>query len=81
MEEITNESQNNNNEKMTFTINRQKSYSRGELLLRSFFGFFYIMLLSLYLDPEVSGLPFSNKFRTSRRNMLPNNHPSNSGRD
>ncbi|MCB0832346.1 MAG: DUF4389 domain-containing protein [Bacteroidetes bacterium] len=29
---------------MTLTIQHQESYSRGELLLRSFFGFFYITL-------------------------------------
>ena len=34
---------------MKFTINYQESYSRGELLLRTFFGFFYIMLPHLFL--------------------------------
>ncbi|MEO9804670.1 MAG: DUF4389 domain-containing protein [Reichenbachiella sp.] len=29
---------------MTFTVTHQESYSRGELLLRSFFGYFYIVL-------------------------------------
>lgn len=29
---------------MTFDIKHQESYSRGELLLRSFFGFFYILI-------------------------------------
>ncbi|GAB5539735.1 MAG: hypothetical protein Salg2KO_18380 [Salibacteraceae bacterium] len=29
---------------MTFDIQRQESYSRGELLLRTFFGLFYILL-------------------------------------
>ena len=34
---------------MKFTINYQESYSRGELLLRTFFGVFYIMLPHLFL--------------------------------
>jgi len=34
---------------MKFTINYQESYSRGELLLRTFFGFFYIMLPHFFL--------------------------------
>lgn len=29
---------------MNFSIKRQETYSRGELLLRSFFGFFYIII-------------------------------------
>lgn len=34
---------------MKLTINYQESYSRGELLLRTFFGFFYIMLPHAFL--------------------------------
>lgn len=29
---------------MTFTVTHQETYSRGELLMRSFFGYFYIVL-------------------------------------
>lgn len=34
---------------MKLTITRQETYSRGELLLRSFFGVFYILLPHLFL--------------------------------
>jgi hypothetical protein len=34
---------------MTFEIIRQESHSRGELLLRSFFGFFYIMIPHFFI--------------------------------
>lgn len=34
---------------MTLTIQHQESYSRGELLLRSFFGFFYIGIPHFFL--------------------------------
>lgn len=34
---------------MKIIIKHQESYSRGELLLRSFFGFFYIMIPHLFL--------------------------------
>jgi hypothetical protein len=34
---------------MKLTINYQESYSRGELLLRSFFGIFYILLPHAFL--------------------------------
>ena len=33
----------------TFDIVHQESYSRGELLLRSFFGFFYIMIPHMFV--------------------------------
>ncbi|MDW3211034.1 MAG: DUF4389 domain-containing protein [Reichenbachiella sp.] len=34
---------------MTFTVKHQETYSRGELLLRSFFGYFYIVLPHAFL--------------------------------
>jgi hypothetical protein len=34
---------------MNFDIKHQESYSRGELLLRSFFGFFYIMIPHMFI--------------------------------
>ncbi|MBT3648473.1 MAG: DUF4389 domain-containing protein [Flavobacteriales bacterium] len=34
---------------MTYEIKRQETYSRGELLLRSFFGLFYIVLPHIFL--------------------------------
>lgn len=34
---------------MTFEVNQQESYSRGELLLRSFFGWLYIVLPHMFL--------------------------------
>ena len=34
---------------MTFEVTRQESYSRGELLLRSIFGWFYILLPHTFL--------------------------------
>jgi hypothetical protein len=34
---------------MKIIINHQDSYSRGELLLRSFFGFFYIMIPHMFV--------------------------------
>ena len=34
---------------MTITIKHQESYSRGQLLLRSFFGFFYITIPHIFL--------------------------------
>lgn len=39
---------------MTLSIKHQESYSRGELLLRSFFGFIYILLPHLFLLAFVS---------------------------
>jgi hypothetical protein len=35
---------------MNFDIERQDSYSRGQLLLRSFFGFFYIMIPHIFVS-------------------------------
>ena len=47
---------------MTFDIKRQESYSRGELLLRTFFGFIYIMIphaiLLLFVGLAASVLNF-----------------------
>ncbi|MGB0392197.1 MAG: hypothetical protein ACPGD5_11555, partial [Salibacteraceae bacterium] len=34
---------------MKLTITHQETYSRGELLLRSFFGIFYIILPHIFL--------------------------------
>lgn len=34
---------------MTFTVNHQETYSRGELLLRSILGYFYIVLPHMFI--------------------------------
>ena len=39
---------------MKFDIKHQESYSRGELLLRSFFGFIYIMIPHMFLIMFIS---------------------------
>lgn len=49
---------------MKFTIQYQESHSRGELLLRSFFGFFYIQIPHMILQGLLGiGLMFINIFR------------------
>lgn len=49
---------------MNFTIKYQENYSRGELLLRFFFGFFYIQIPHFFVLYFLSiGLVFVNLFR------------------
>jgi hypothetical protein len=49
---------------MKFFIRHQESYSRGELLLRAFFGFIYIQIPHMIVQAILSiGLMFINIFR------------------